>query len=112
MTLIAERNGAELRTTIRDDGSGLPEEFRAGQSGLGTQIVQALVSGEMRGRITWEKGPEGGTDVIVEVTLRKPPRACPRTSCPRPEYPLNARCPGHPCSGAPGHTVAGEVRRA
>ncbi len=71
VTLIAERNGAELRTTIRDDGSGLPEEFRAGQSGLGTQIVQALVSGEMRGRITWEKGPEGGTDVIVEVTLRK-----------------------------------------
>ncbi|WP_246573762.1 sensor histidine kinase [Kineosporia corallincola] len=71
VTLIAERNGAELRTTIRDDGSGLPEEFRAGQSGLGTQIVQALVSGEMRGRITWEKGPEGGTDVVVEVVLRK-----------------------------------------
>jgi len=71
VTLIAERKGAELRTTIRDDGSGLPEEFRAGQSGLGTQIVQALVSGEMRGRITWEQGPDGGTDVIVEVTLRK-----------------------------------------
>lgn len=71
VTLIAERNGAELRTTIRDDGSGLPEEFRAGQSGLGTQIVQALVSGEMRGRITWGQRPEGGTDVIVEVTLRK-----------------------------------------
>ena len=70
VTLIAERSGAELRTTIRDDGSGLPEEFRAGQSGLGTQIVQALVSGEMRGRITWEQRPEGGTDVIVEVTLR------------------------------------------
>jgi two-component sensor histidine kinase len=84
VTLIAERNGAELRTTIRDDGSGLPEEFRAGQSGLGTQIVQALVSGEMRGRITWQKGPEGGTDVIVEVTLRKATASVSPDELPEP----------------------------
>jgi hypothetical protein len=27
----------------------------------------------MRGRITWSKGPEGGTEVVVEVTLQTSP---------------------------------------
>ena len=71
--VTAERRGAQLRTTIRDDGVGLPEGFTAGISGLGTQIVQALVSGEMRGVITWTRVPEGGTEVIVEVTLQTSP---------------------------------------
>jgi two-component sensor histidine kinase len=72
VTVTALRQGAALRTTIRDDGKGLPEGFVAGGSGLGTQIVQALVSGEMRGRITWQGAAEGGTEVIVEVTLQVP----------------------------------------
>jgi two-component sensor histidine kinase len=72
VTVTAQRRGPALRTTIHDDGRGLPEGFAAGSSGLGTQIVQALVSGEMRGRITWEAAPEGGTQVIVEVTLQVP----------------------------------------
>jgi two-component sensor histidine kinase len=72
VTVTAQRRGAALRTSIRDDGRGLPEGFTAGGSGLGTQIVQALVSGEMRGRITWQGAPEGGTEVIVEVTLQVP----------------------------------------
>jgi two-component sensor histidine kinase len=73
VTVSARRHGAALRATVRDDGVGLPEGFTAGVSGLGTQIVQALVSGEMRGRITWENVPEGGTEVIVEVTLQTSP---------------------------------------
>jgi len=62
-----------LRISIRDDGVGLPEDFSASASGLGTQIVQALVSGEMRGVITWNQVPEGGTEVVVEVTLQMSP---------------------------------------
>jgi two-component sensor histidine kinase len=73
VTVSAQRQGATLRATIRDDGVGLPEGFTAGVSGLGTQIVQALISGEMRGRITWENLAEGGTEVIVEVTLQISP---------------------------------------
>jgi two-component sensor histidine kinase len=68
--VAAQRQGGQLRISIRDDGVGLPEGFTAGLSGLGTQIVQALVSGEMRGRITWTNMPEGGTEVVVEVTLQ------------------------------------------
>jgi two-component sensor histidine kinase len=74
VTVTAQRRGVGLRASVRDDGVGLPEGFSAGASGLGTQIVQALVSGEMRGRITWEKAPEGGTEVTVEVTLQALPR--------------------------------------
>jgi two-component system, sensor histidine kinase PdtaS len=73
VTVTAQRTGAGLRASIRDDGVGLPEGFTAGVSGLGTQIVQALVSGEMRGRITWDNMPEGGTEVVVEVTLQISP---------------------------------------
>jgi two-component sensor histidine kinase len=74
VTVTAERRGAALRTSIRDDGRGLPDGFSAaGGSGLGTQIVQALVSGEMRGRITWQAAPTGGTEVVVNVTLQVSP---------------------------------------
>jgi two-component sensor histidine kinase len=72
VTVTAERNGTSLRTVIRDDGVGLPEGFSAVSSGgLGTQIVQALVSGEMQGQISWTSLPEGGTEVIVQVTVQK-----------------------------------------
>ncbi len=71
--VTAQRQGARLRTSIKDDGAGLPEGFVAGGSGLGTQIVQALISGEMQGVITWARVPEGGTEVVVEVTVQTSP---------------------------------------
>ena len=55
---------------MRDDGTGLPEGFVAGKDGLGTQIVKALVGGEMRGRIAWSSPPGGGTEVTVDLILR------------------------------------------
>jgi two-component sensor histidine kinase len=72
VTVCAERDGDMLRAVVRDDGTGLPEGFAAAGAGLGTQIVQALVSG-MRGRIVWSTPPEGGTDVSVDVHLRPHP---------------------------------------
>ncbi len=73
VTISAERHGDELRATVHDDGTGLPEGFKAGSDGLGTQIVQALVAGEMRGRIHWSSPAEGGTEVCVDVQLRPQP---------------------------------------
>jgi two-component sensor histidine kinase len=70
VTIEAHRSGRQLRAVVRDDGAGLPEGFVAGKDGLGTQIVKALVGGEMRGRIAWSSPSEGGTAVTVEVTLR------------------------------------------
>jgi two-component sensor histidine kinase len=73
--VTADRSGDSLLATVSDDGRGLPEGFRPGADGLGTQIVQALVGGELRGRIAWAAPPEGGTVVTVEVTLRAAPGA-------------------------------------
>ncbi len=70
VTVTAERQGPRLTATIRDDGRGLPEGFLAGASGLGTQIVQALVGGEMDGRINWSSPDTGGTEVSIEVSVR------------------------------------------
>jgi two-component sensor histidine kinase len=68
--IAAHRSGDHLQATVADDGRGLPEKFVPGVDGLGTQIVQALVGGELRGRIGWTSPPEGGTVVTVDVTLR------------------------------------------
>jgi two-component sensor histidine kinase len=73
VTITAERDGEALRVSVRDDGDGLPEDFEPGVSGLGSQIVQALVGGDMRGRIAWERPPSGGTEALVEVTVRPVP---------------------------------------
>jgi two-component sensor histidine kinase len=58
-----------LAVSITDDGAGLPEDFRPGRSGLGTQIVQSLVQ-DLRGRITWEAAEPRGTRVRFLARLR------------------------------------------
>ena len=70
VTISAARDGGTLRVSVRDDGAGLPADFTPGVSGLGSQIVQALVGGDLRGRIAWVRLPEGGTEVNVEVRVR------------------------------------------
>ena len=75
VTLVAERTDTSLRALVRDDGEGLPEAFSPASAGLGTQIVQALVSGDMRGRIQWSRLEGGGTEVCVDVTLQPLPGA-------------------------------------
>ena len=75
VTIRGLRDGRSLRVEVEDDGGGLPEGFVAGSTGLGTQIVQALVGGDMRGRIEWEDPPGGGTRVTIDVTLQALPES-------------------------------------
>ncbi|GAB48486.1 sensor histidine kinase [Mobilicoccus pelagius] len=65
------RMGEEQRLTVdvEDNGTGLPEGFRPGRSGLGTRIVSALVQ-DLRGTIRWEARPGGGTRATFEARLR------------------------------------------
>jgi two-component sensor histidine kinase len=72
VTVRAERDGNRLVATVEDDGTGLPEGFSSKTAGLGLQIVQALVVGELRGSITWHARETGGTRVVVEADLREP----------------------------------------
>ncbi len=74
VTVRAEREDDELVASVIDDGEGLPADFDPCR-GLGLQIVQALVEGELRGRITWGDATGGGTQVVVHALLRSTERA-------------------------------------
>ena len=73
VTIRGDRDDRHLLVQVEDDGAGLPAGFVAGTSGLGTQIVQALVGGDLRGRIEWERPAQGGTRVRIGVTLGSVP---------------------------------------
>ncbi|WP_226345197.1 sensor histidine kinase [Agilicoccus flavus] len=62
-------DSSTLTVTVTDDGAGLPEGFRPGVGGLGTQIVQAFVQ-DLRGEIVWEAARPRGTRVRFVARLR------------------------------------------
>src|SRR5918997_4974440 len=70
-----ERSGSSLRVVVGDDGVGMPDGIgalgRASTSGLGSQIVQTLVTNELGGTIAWRSREGGGTQVVLELELRE-----------------------------------------
>lgn len=72
-TRSREGDQARLVVDVMDNGAGLPEGFRPGRSGLGTQIVSALVQ-DLRGTISWSPREDGpGTQVTFDAKLRPLP---------------------------------------
>jgi two-component sensor histidine kinase len=66
------RTGAQerLEVTVADNGAGMPDGAAGpDRSGLGVQIVEALIS-DLRGRIGWETRKPHGTAVRFTVRLR------------------------------------------
>lgn len=75
ITVSAGRSGSSLNVVVEDDGAGLDSEEHAGMarssgSGLGTQIINTFVTNDFGGRVRWEPRREGGTRVVLEMTLR------------------------------------------
>ena len=67
----AQRDGADLTVTVADDGIGMGEgRDKVTSGGLGTQIVNTLVTNELQGSIVWSPREGGGTLVTVAVVLR------------------------------------------
>ncbi len=67
VSVLAQRERGEMTVTVRDDGVGLPSDFRAeGSDRLGLQIVNTLVSTELSGTVNFRRDEEtGGTSVVV-----------------------------------------------
>ena len=61
----AERSDEQLVVTVTDNGAGI-EAGRA-MTGLGTQIVNQMVRGELHGTIDWAPADEGGTVVTLRA---------------------------------------------
>ena len=59
---------ARIVLSVRDDGAGLPADFEP-DSSLGLQIVNALVSEDLRGEFTLRASDGGGT--VATVTIPK-----------------------------------------
>ena len=63
-----------VRLMVEDDGEGLPEGFNLAESGLGLQIVRALVGSELHGKINISSrggnGANAGVTAVVDIPLR------------------------------------------
>jgi two-component sensor histidine kinase len=69
--VFLERKDHHVEVEVRDNGSGLPEQFSLDRSrGLGLSIVQALVTSELAGSI--EMHTDRGTSVRVRVPVAMP----------------------------------------
>ncbi|WP_342779983.1 sensor histidine kinase [Leekyejoonella antrihumi] len=58
-----------LTVQVRDNGRGLPVGFEPRHGGLGVQIVLSLLQ-DLRGDISWQERPGGGTVVRFVARLR------------------------------------------
>lgn len=75
ITVSAGRSGANLNVVVEDDGVGLDSEAHGGMarssgSGLGTQIINTFVTNDFGGSVQWQARREGGTRVVLDMTLR------------------------------------------
>lgn len=69
VTVRVRRQGRDLEVHVIDDGSGVQPGTI--MTGLGTQIVQTLVRGELGGTIDWQPAADGtGTDVVIHARLQ------------------------------------------
>ncbi|MDP2182031.1 MAG: histidine kinase N-terminal domain-containing protein [Actinomycetota bacterium] len=68
VTVDMRRLSGELVLTVRDNGSGLPDGFDLSSSAnLGLAIVRTIVEDDLRGTLSFGRGP--GTTVTVRVPL-------------------------------------------
>ncbi|UCH34196.1 MAG: sensor histidine kinase [Armatimonadota bacterium] len=70
VAIDVRRDGGDLVVEVRDNGVGLPADFSLDSSAnLGLQIVQTLVTQDLRGRFA--VGSEGGTWARISVPMPK-----------------------------------------
>jgi two-component sensor histidine kinase len=68
-----DNDGERLRATVVDDGIGVPEGFHLDDAkGLGLSIVRTLVTSELVGEISLERGTGGGARPGTVVRLDVP----------------------------------------
>ena len=69
ISLVVESSADAVVVTLIDDGVGIPVDLDLGNAGLGLQIVESLVTGELRGDVQLRRGEAGGTHARVALPL-------------------------------------------
>jgi two-component system, sensor histidine kinase PdtaS len=67
----AQRRHRDLRISVADTGRGLPDDYAAGDEGLGLHIVRTLVTGELRGSIEL-RARDHGAEALLVLPLARP----------------------------------------
>jgi two-component sensor histidine kinase len=67
ISIALERRDGVLHAEVDDDGVGIGEDFSWEGTGLGLQIVQRLVTDELKGDLEMHR--DGGTRVEIDVPL-------------------------------------------
>jgi two-component sensor histidine kinase len=55
--------------SLTDDGVGIPHSLDVANAGLGLQIVESLITGELRGNMKLRRGDDGGTSATLTLPL-------------------------------------------
>lgn len=66
--VVLQRSDTRLRLTVLDDGTGFPAGFDVARGGLGTSIIQSLVTGDLRGTAEYGDADPGAV-VTIDVPL-------------------------------------------
>jgi two-component sensor histidine kinase len=72
VTVSLSNDGTHLRARVVDDGVGLPDDFDLdAATGLGLSIVRTLVTSELTGTISLQRGdgPPDRPGTVVEVDI-------------------------------------------
>ena len=67
--ITIDRKDSTISLVVQDDGRGLPEGFGPDDEGLGLQIVRALVTEQLGGKISLSSN--GGTRVMLEFPVER-----------------------------------------
>ncbi len=67
ITVELAQSEGQVRVVVRDDGTGLPDDFEVAATGLGLQIVESLASGELRGKFLMCNDENGGAMACIEI---------------------------------------------
>jgi two-component sensor histidine kinase len=69
INLMVEHAADRLSVTLADNGLGIPLGLDVANAGLGLQIVESLMTGDLRGDMQLRRGDAGGTQARLTLPL-------------------------------------------
>ena len=69
INLVIDSSPDRITVMLTDDGVGIPHGLDVANAGLGLQIVESLIAGELRGDMRLRRGDDGGTFATLTLPL-------------------------------------------
>jgi len=69
INLVIDCSPDRIIVMLTDDGVGIPHNLDVANAGLGLQIVESLITGDLRGEMQLRRGDDGGTYATLTLPL-------------------------------------------